>query len=82
MPRSKPNAINKQIGARICRRRNDYGISMQQLATAIGVSWQQIQKYENGTSDVSISRLCAIAYQLQVPMDWFFTKAKQAKLET
>ncbi|HUO98173.1 MAG TPA: helix-turn-helix transcriptional regulator [Rhizomicrobium sp.] len=52
------------MGARIRRRRNEIGYSQEQLARRIGVSFQQVQKYELGTNRVSFSRLVEIAKAL------------------
>jgi transcriptional regulator with XRE-family HTH domain len=55
------NPIDEHFGARIRMRRTMLSVSQQKLADALGVSLQQIQKYETGTGRISVSRLCAIA---------------------
>lgn len=71
MPRS-PSNIDKVIGLRLRERRTDLNICQSALGAAIGVSYQQIQKYERGKSRIAASRLYLVSYQLQMPMDYFF----------
>jgi len=59
-------AIDRQVGARIRARRLELDIRQQQLATSIGVTFQQIQKYEKGVNRVSVGTLIAIAKALDV----------------
>lgn len=72
MPRMPCSDIDRHIGIRIRKRRRDYMISMAALGAAIGVSGQQIHKYEMGPDKISAAKLYAIAHELQVPMVWFF----------
>jgi transcriptional regulator with XRE-family HTH domain len=76
MPPTKklPTAIDQQIGQRIRMRRGLIGINQQALADAIGVSYQQVQKYENGVDRVGASRLFSISQALNVPIGYFFEK--------
>ncbi len=67
-----PNAIDREIGRRIKARRLFLGHNQQFLAETIDVSYQQVQKYENGTDRVGASRLFAIAKALDVPISHFF----------
>jgi transcriptional regulator with XRE-family HTH domain len=67
-----PNAIDREIGKRIKARRLLLGHNQQLLAETIGVSYQQVQKYENGTDRVGASRLFAISRALDVPISYFF----------
>ena len=67
-----PNAIDHEIGRRIKSRRIFLQRNQQFLADTIGVSYQQVQKYENGTDRVGASRLYAIAMALDVPISYFF----------
>jgi transcriptional regulator with XRE-family HTH domain len=67
-----PNAIDREIGKRIKARRLLLGHNQQFLAETIGVSYQQVQKYENGTDRVGASRLFAISRALDVPISYFF----------
>lgn len=60
------------VGARIRSRRQVLGISQARLATALGVSFQQVHKYETGVNRVSAGRLVTIAAALEVPISFFF----------
>ncbi|HEX2114017.1 MAG TPA: helix-turn-helix transcriptional regulator [Alphaproteobacteria bacterium] len=53
-------------------RRTLLGISQEQLAAALGLTFQQVQKYERGTNRISASRLFQLAHVLDVPIMWFF----------
>ncbi len=67
-----PNEIDHAIGQRIKARRQYLGYNQQTLAQQIGVSYQQVQKYENGSDRVGASRLFAIAKALEVDISYFF----------
>ena len=67
-----PNPIDVHVGARIRLRRTLLGISQMTLADAIGLTFQQIQKYEKGMNRVSSSRLFDLARTLDVPLSYFF----------
>jgi transcriptional regulator with XRE-family HTH domain len=64
MIRSTPDLLDVAIGASIRMRRRQVGISQDTLAEKCGVSFQQVQKYENGSNRVSFSRLVQIAHAL------------------
>lgn len=66
------NKIDALVGQRIRARRYALGISQTELGEAIGVKFQQIQKYETGTNRVSASRLWAVAEKLGVDVLYFF----------
>ena len=70
-----PNRIDKYVGSRIRVRRQTLGISQRKLAHALGVTFQQIQKYENGTNRIGASRLQQLSQVLQVPPAFFFQGA-------
>ncbi|MGJ3263512.1 MAG: helix-turn-helix domain-containing protein [Salinarimonas sp.] len=67
-----PNDVDREVGRRIKQRRTDLGFNQQSLAQQIGVSYQQVQKYENGTDRVGASRLYAIAGALHCDISSFF----------
>jgi transcriptional regulator with XRE-family HTH domain len=67
-----PNPVDIHVGARIRRRRVLLGLSQEKLAHAIGLTFQQVQKYERGTNRVSASRLYQLAKVLGVPISFFF----------
>jgi len=63
---------DRHVGARIRERRLMLGLSQQQLASMIGVTYQQAHKYERGLNRISAGRLFEIALVLAVPVSWFF----------
>jgi transcriptional regulator with XRE-family HTH domain len=67
-----PNPTDRHVGTRVCMRRKMLSMSQTDLADAVGVTFQQIQKYEKGTNRISASRLLQIAHILQVPISFFF----------
>lgn len=64
--------IDRHVGGRIRQRRTMLGVSQQQLAQAIGVTYQQQHKYERGLNRISAGRLFEIAEALAAPVAWFF----------
>jgi transcriptional regulator with XRE-family HTH domain len=66
------SSVDKKIGARVRVRRVEIGVSQQRLAELIGVTFQQVQKYENGTNRIAAGRLLDIAYVLETPITTFF----------
>lgn len=67
-----PHVVDRAVGARVATRRLALGLSQTALAQNIGVSFQQVQKYESGRNRISSSRLSEIAAALDVPMTYFF----------
>ncbi len=72
---AEPASLDQQIGERIRLRRTELGLTQDQLAAALGVSYQQVQKYENGANRISAVRLWQIGQRLDVPVGWFFDEA-------
>ena len=70
--RKRTTELDRLIGARIRLRRVECGMTQAQLAESIGVTFQQVQKYESGTNRVGGSRLAAVAGALEVPVSYFF----------
>lgn len=68
----RANAADLHVGARIRERRVMMGLSQQQLARMIGVTYQQAHKYERGLNRISAGRLFEIAQVLNVAVSWFF----------
>ncbi len=62
------HAIHQRVGALIRDRRKELGLSQSALAEALGVTYQQVQKYENGSNRISASRLVAIAGAINLPV--------------
>lgn len=73
--KKKPNPIDIHVGSRIRLRRNMLGFSQEKLGENLGITFQQIQKYEKGTNRVGASRLQAISSILSVPVAFFFEDA-------
>ncbi|MFQ0815048.1 Cro/Cl family transcriptional regulator [Brucella anthropi] len=73
--KKKPNPIDVHVGSRIRLRRNMLGLSQEKLGENLGITFQQIQKYEKGTNRVGASRLQAISAILNVPVSFFFEDA-------
>ncbi len=70
--KQSPRAVDLHVGSRIRLRRGILGISQTKLAEALGLTFQQIQKYERGANRVAASRLFEIARALDVPIGFFF----------
>jgi transcriptional regulator with XRE-family HTH domain len=70
-----PNPIDKHVGSRVRMRRMMLGMSQEKLGDALGLTFQQVQKYEKGTNRIGASRLQQIAQILQVPVSFFFEGA-------
>jgi transcriptional regulator with XRE-family HTH domain len=66
------NDIDLHLGRRLRRRRRMLGLTQQQLASVVGVRFQQIQKYECGANRISAARLWRIAAALEVPVGYFY----------
>ena len=72
MPDGRPNPIDIHVGKRIRLRRLALNLSQETLAELLGITFQQIQKYENGGNRISASRLWDCACVLDVPVQFFF----------
>jgi len=76
MPSKKsPNPIDTHVGSRVRMRRMMLSMSQEKLGEHLGITFQQIQKYEKGTNRIGASRLQHIATVLQVPVAFFFEDA-------
>src|SRR3979490_1626560 len=72
MAKKPLNSIDKHVGSRVRLRRMMLGMSQTNVADALGLTFQQVQKYEKGTNRISASRLQHISHFLQVPVAFFF----------
>ena len=72
MTKKAPNPIDKHVGSRVRMRRMMLGMSQEKLGDALGLTFQQVQKYEKGTNRIGASRLQQISNILQVPVAFFF----------
>src|ERR1700689_3229302 len=79
MAKKIANPVDQHVGARIRMQRMVRGVSQIELGKAVGVTFQQVQKYEKGTNRVSASRLQRIANVLKVRPDFFFQEAQAKK---
>lgn len=75
MAKKAPNPIDKHVGSRVRMRRMMLGMSQEKLGNALGLTFQQVQKYEKGTNRIGASRLQQISHILQVPVSFFFDGA-------
>ncbi|MGB7037625.1 MAG: helix-turn-helix transcriptional regulator [Xanthobacteraceae bacterium] len=78
MAKKAPNPTDKHVGARVRMRRMMLGMSQEKLGDALGLTFQQVQKYEKGTNRIGASRLQQISQILQVPVSFFFEGAPSA----
>jgi transcriptional regulator with XRE-family HTH domain len=67
-----PNPIDRHVGLRIRLRRKELGVSQERLAESIGLTFQQIQKYERAANRVSASKLWELAGALQISVAYFY----------
>ena len=71
-PAGKPNPVDIHVGQRIRLRRTLLGMSQEKLGEALGLTFQQVQKYERGANRVGSSRLFQLSRVLDVPVSYFF----------
>ena len=72
VPESLPSPVDVYVGSRIRLRRTQVGASLEALGDALGLTYQQVQKYERGANRVGASRLFDISRVLDVPISFFF----------
>jgi transcriptional regulator with XRE-family HTH domain len=72
MPKKPTTWIDTHVGQRLCVLRKSSGVSQQKLAEQLGVTYQQVQKYEGGTNRVSTTFLLRVAQMFNVSLDYFF----------
>ncbi len=73
-----PNPIDIHVGARLRLRRTLLGLSQEKLGEAVGITFQQLQKYERGSNRISASRLFNLSQVLGVPVSYFFEELPPA----
>jgi len=71
---SVPNPIDVQVGRRLRAQRVLLGLSQEKLGDAVGLTFQQVQKYERGANRISASRLYELARALNIPVSYFFAE--------
>jgi transcriptional regulator with XRE-family HTH domain len=72
MVAKKPNPIDVHVGARLRQRRLTRGVSQEKLGEQLGVTFQQIQKYEKGSNRIGASRLFEVSRILDIPVGYFY----------
>src|SRR6266511_2241696 len=75
MKKKVPKPTDQYVGSRVRARRMTLGMSQEKLGDALGLTFQQVQKYEKGTNRIGASRLHHIAHILQVPITFLFDGA-------
>ena len=75
MPQKSPHPIDKHVGSRVRMRRMLIGMSQEKLGESLGITFQQVQKYEKGTNRIGASRLHRIGTILGVPIEFFYEGA-------
>jgi len=73
------NDIDLHLGRRLRRRRRLLGLTQQQLALAVGIRFQQIQKYECGANRISAARLWQLSEALEIPVGYFYDGLTEAQ---
>ncbi|MEF2074843.1 helix-turn-helix domain-containing protein [Consotaella aegiceratis] len=79
---SSIDPVDTYVGSRLRLRRNSIGMSQGDLARQLGITFQQVQKYEKGTNRVSASRLHRISQVLDVPVSYFFAGLPGSKSDS
>src|SRR5258708_12955262 len=72
MPTKAPNPVDRHVGSRVRMRRIMLGMSQEKLGEGLGLTFQQIQKYEKGTNRIGASRIQQISEILKVPVSFLF----------
>ena len=78
MAGKKPNPVDTHVGSRVRLRRMLLGMSQERLGDSMGLTFQQVQKYEKGVNRIGASRLFHISKILDVPVQFFFEEAPYA----
>lgn len=82
MAGKKPNPVDAHVGSRVRLRRMLLGMSQERLGESMGLTFQQVQKYEKGVNRIGASRLFQISKILDVPVQFFFEEAPQVGSDT
>lgn len=76
--KGRANSIDENVGMQLRQRRALLGLSQERLAEQVGITFQQIQKYENGANRVSASRLYQLSQVLDIPVSFFFENSNES----
>ncbi|CAA7624999.1 Uncharacterized HTH-type transcriptional regulator Smed_0045 [Candidatus Terasakiella magnetica] len=77
-PSGRPNPIDVHVGGRLRLRRTLLGLSQEALGSALGLTFQQVQKYERGANRIGASRLYDLSRALDVPIEYFYDEMSAA----
>ena len=77
MPSGKPNPVDVHVGSRVRLRRTLLGMSQEKLGEALGLTFQQVQKYERGANRIGASRLWDLSRVLDCPVQFFFDEMNE-----
>lgn len=77
MTAKSPAPMDRHVGSQVRLRRMLLGISQEKLGEALGITFQQVQKYEKGVNRISASRLNQLSQVLGVPIDYFYEGARE-----
>src|SRR5690349_4485531 len=78
----KPNPVDVHVGARMRMRRTLLGLSQEKLGDALGLTFQQVQKYERGANRIGASRLHQLSRALDVPVSYFFEEMSEPEVQS
>lgn len=78
--KGRANSIDENVGMQLRQRRSLLGLSQERLAEQVGITFQQIQKYENGANRISASRLYEFSKVLDIPVTFFFENSNDTGL--
>lgn len=76
--KGRANSVDENVGMQLRQRRSLLGLSQEKLAEQVGITFQQIQKYENGANRISASRLYEFSKVLDIPVSFFFENSNDA----
>src|ERR1700744_913687 len=82
MSTKAPNPVDRYVGRRVRMRRIMLGMSQEKLGEALGLTFQQVQKYEKGTNRVGASRIQQLSEILQVPVSFLFEGGRSGPAST
>lgn len=77
--KGRASSFDEHIGMRLRQRRALMGMTQEKLADAVGITFQQVQKYENGANRISASRLYEFSNILDIPVDYFYEGTQAGK---
>ena len=77
--RGKPNRVDIHVGSRVRLRRTLLGMNQERLADALGLTFQQVQKYERGANRIGAGRLFELSQALDVPVGYFYEDLSQGQ---